>query len=78
MPWELGFFDALKKSRVAVLPISQTVNYSYKGSEFVGLYYVVQIEKCEGSNKEALWVHNGEDYVNYKFWLEDYKEPYKH
>ncbi|MBQ3844830.1 MAG: toll/interleukin-1 receptor domain-containing protein [Bacteroidales bacterium] len=78
MPWELGYFDALKQSRVAVLPISKIAKYSYKGSEFVGLYYVVQIAKGEGVNKEAIWVHNGKDYVNYKFWLEEYKEPYKH
>ena len=78
MPWELGYFDALKKSRVAVLPISQTAKYSYKGSEFVGLYYVVQIAKIEGTNKETIWVHNGDDYVNYRFWLEEFKEPYKH
>lgn len=78
MPWELGYFDALKKSRVAVLPISQSPQYSYKGSEFVGLYYVVQIAKGEGTNKETIWVHNGEDYVNYRIWLENFKEPYKH
>lgn len=78
MPWELGYFDAFKKSRVAVLPISQTAKYSYKGSEFVGLYYVVQIAKIEGTNKETIWVHNGDDYVNYRFWLEEFKEPYKH
>ncbi len=78
MPWELGYFDALKKSRVAVLPISQTAKYSYKGSEFVGLYYVVQIAKSKETQKDDIWVYNGTDYVNYRYWFEILKEPYKH
>ena len=43
MPWELGYFDALKNSRVAVLPISNTAKYSYKGSEFIGIYYFISM-----------------------------------
>lgn len=78
MPWELGYFDALKNSRVAVLPISQTAKYAYKGSEFVGVYYVVQIAQIQNSNENALWIHNGNDYVNFKFWLDNNKEPYRH
>ncbi len=78
MPWELGYFDALKNSRVAVLPISQTAKYAYKGSEFVGVYYVVQIAKIQGKNENALWIHNGDDYVNFKLWLNENKDPYRH
>ena len=78
MPWELGYFDALKNSRVAVLPISQTAKYAYKGSEFVGVYYVVQIDQVLNSNEKALWIHKGEYYVNFKLWLNDNKEPYRH
>ena len=78
MPWELGYFDALKNSRVAVLPISQTAKNAYKGSEFVGVYYVVQIDQIQNSDANALWIHNGDDYVNFKFWLNENKEPYRH
>lgn len=78
MPWELGYFDALKNSRVAVLPISQTAKYAYKGSEFVGIYYVVQIDQILNTEENALWIHNGDDYVNFKFWLNENKEPYRH
>lgn len=78
MPWELGYFDALKNSRVAVLPISQTAKYAYKGSEFIGVYYVVQIDQVLNSNENALWIHKGGDYVNFKYWLNDHKEPYHH
>lgn len=78
MPWELGYFDALKNSRVAVLPISQTAKSAYKGSEFIGVYYIVQIAQIQNSNKNALWIYKGSDYVNFKFWLNDNREPYRH
>ena len=77
MPWELGYFDALKNSRVAVLPISKLPKFSYKGSEFVGVYYFIQVDKISGSDKTAIWVHNGDEYIIFGSWLEG-KEPYKH
>ena len=77
MPWELGYFDGLKDSRIAVLPISQSAKYSYKGSEFVGLYYYIQIDTIKGTNKDAIWVHDGDNYVNYNKWINGSK-PYKH
>lgn len=76
MPWELGYFDALKNSRVAVLPIRQDVYKVYSGSEYVGLYYHVQVDKTQGGI-DAIWVHNGEKYVNYKNWING-QEPYTH
>lgn len=77
MPWELGCFDGLKDSRIAVLPISQSAKYSYKGSEFVGLYYYIQIDKNKGTDKDAIWVYDGEDYVTFNKWINGTK-PYKH
>lgn len=76
MPWELGYFDALKNSRVAVLPIRQDAYKVYSGSEYVGLYYHVQVDKTQGGI-DAIWVHNGEKYVNYKNWING-QEPYTH
>lgn len=77
MPWELGYFDALKNSRVAVLPISQTAKYAYKGSEFVGVYYVVQIDQIRNTTKDAIWVYHNDDYVIYDSWLKGVN-PFKH
>lgn len=77
MPWELGYFDALKKSRVAVLPISQTAKYSYKGSEFIGVYYVIQIAQIQNTYKEALWVYDGDKYIIFDSWLLGYN-PINH
>lgn len=76
MPWELGYFDALRTSRVAVLPIRQDAYKAYSGSEYVGLYYHVQVDKAQGGI-DAIWVHNGEKYVNYKNWING-QEPYTH
>ena len=77
MPWELGYFDALKKSRVAVLPISPRTRYSYKGSEFIGVYYVIQIAQIQNTNKEALWVCDGDKYIIFNRWLAGYN-PISH
>lgn len=38
MPWELGYFDGIKESMVAVLPIETVNSKNIKGSEYVGLY----------------------------------------
>lgn len=77
MPWELGYFDALKDSKIAVLPISKYTKNSYIGSEYVGLYYHIQIDRIKNSEKEALWVHNGDDYVIYSDWIQGHK-PFRH
>ncbi len=78
MPWELGYFDALKNSRVAVLPICETAKSDFKGTEFVGVYFVIQIAQVKGTNKDAIWVHDGDKYVYFNSWLNNSKDPYKH
>lgn len=78
MPWELGYFDGLKSSMVAVLPISKDANKSIQGSEYVGLYYAIGIDTISNTNRKALWVNNGlEEYVNLNDWLKGIK-PYRH
>ena len=39
MPWELGYFDALR-GRCAVVPVTMRKQYEdyYKGQEYLGLY----------------------------------------
>ncbi|MDD4673980.1 MAG: TIR domain-containing protein [Bacteroidales bacterium] len=69
MPWELGYFDALKGT-VAVLPISKTSKSSFIGSEYLGIYYYIQIEKTSGTNELALWIHEtSSKYVIFNSWL---------
>lgn len=64
MPWELGYFDALK-SKAAILPIvASSVDESYRGVEFLGIYnYVV-------NTSGTLYVHETlSKYVLYSAWL---------
>jgi hypothetical protein len=69
MPWELGYFDALKGT-VAVLPISRTSKTSFQGSEYLGIYYYVQIDIISGTDKTALWVYEtATKYVIFNSWL---------
>lgn len=78
MPWELGYFDALKNSRVAVLPISKTLQYSYKGSEYVGIYYFIQFAKVKDSDENAIWVYDSDNkYVIFSSWLRGINPLYK-
>jgi len=52
MPWELGYFDALKNKRVAVLPIQKQSNgfsNNFIGQEYLGLYYYVTLDTADKS-----------------------------
>ena len=78
MPWELGYFDGYKNSKVAVLPMLKPGQKNIVGSEYVGIYYMVQIDKIKDKEEDALWIHKGEAYVSFKNWLNGDKEPYFH
>lgn len=76
MPWELGYFDGLNSSRIAILPISHSVKNSFKGTEYVGLYFYIQYT-INNANKKELYVHDGDCYVDFSSWLKG-KKPFKH
>jgi hypothetical protein len=38
MPWELGYFDALKPRHVWILPLVSDSDTEYRGQEYLGLY----------------------------------------
>ena len=70
MPWELGFMDGLT-SKCAILPISNesTVEYSYKGYEYLSLYPFIKKFK-DGNHKERLWIiEDSQKYVVFDHWL---------
>jgi hypothetical protein len=68
MPWELGYFDGIK-GKVAVLPISKTSKTSFVGSEYLGIYYYVQVATISGTTKTALWIHESSTkYVQFEPW----------
>lgn len=69
MPWELGYFDGIK-GLVAVLPISRTSKSSFQGSEYLGIYYYIQIDTVSGTNKTALWVYEtATKYIIFDSWI---------
>lgn len=76
MPWELGYFDGLKNSMVAVMPITSNFRKSIQGSEYVGLYHVIDIAKIDGTDQRSLWVNDGTKYVNLSDWLKGNKPHY--
>jgi hypothetical protein len=38
MPWELGYFDGLRRDRVGIIPVVRSVGDTFKGQEYLGLY----------------------------------------
>lgn len=70
MPWELGYFDGMK-GLVAVLPISREGSkHSFKGTEYLGLYYYIQISTISGTSKNDIWVYESSNtYVIFNSWL---------
>lgn len=69
MPWELGYFDGIKGT-AAVLPISRTSKSSFQGTEYLGIYYYIQIDLISGTNNTALWVHEtSTKYTLFNHWL---------
>jgi hypothetical protein len=66
MPWELGYFDALKNGKVGVLPLTQRTytDDSFEGQEYLGLYhYMVR-------TGDSIYVHSSKSrFVTFDRWL---------
>ena len=78
MPWELGYFDGLK-SRVAVLPITNKTGDTFIGTEYLGIYFYITIDKIDTTLNETLWVHESSSkYISFKGWLNENKNPKQH
>lgn len=77
MPWELGYFDALRK-KVAILPlVVQPGRMDFKGQEYLGLYpYVTR--QLSTNKVDMLWIRwDIFTYVSFNSWLQG-EEPFKH
>ena len=78
-PWELGCFDGLKNSKIAILPITDRANEDFKGQEYLALYPYITEEGIQGENTKTLWINEtNTKYVNFKNWLHKNQEPYVH
>lgn len=76
MPWELGYFDALK-TRVAICPIASNTEHDFRGQEYLGLYPYVQKTAEKDTDKQALWIHESETrYIHFDAWRIG-RDPYQ-
>lgn len=80
MPWEVGYFDARSKGRVAILPLfdEDPQHERFDGQEYLGLYPYVVKAPSENTRRNTLWVQTRPDtYVSLADWVEG-REPQKH
>lgn len=79
MPWELGYFDSYSQGKIAILPITENSNDSFKGQEYLALYPYITEENIKDSNEKTLWVNEtGKKYVSFEKWLKNNTKPYVH
>ena len=76
MPWECGYFDGIKNGKVAVLPISRTNDTSFKGTEYLGLYYYITIQPSKAGPVRVYVRESDDSYTVYEDWMKGTK-PYK-
>ena len=59
MPWEVGFFDAFSNGGVAILPLVDDANSSFKGQEYLGLYPLVTKDAYTSGAKDVFVEEKG-------------------
>ena len=75
MPWECGYFDGLK-GKVAILPVAKTLQSTFNGQEYLGLYPYVDKVKPQNGSKKVLWINESTNvYTSFEKWLKGEK-PY--
>ncbi len=67
MPWQLGFFDGFRE-KVAILPIKDTILYSYHSKEFLSVYpYITRVNALQ---EDRLLMHkDSKIYTSFENWL---------
>lgn len=58
MPWELGYFDGLRKGGVAILPLVDSETERFRGQEYLGLYPVVRKDFYSDGVKRDVFVED--------------------
>lgn len=78
-PWELGYVDASKNGRCAILPIMKDEGSTFKGQEYLGLYPFIDYAPIENTQKYQFWVNDPQNgnYVSLEKWLSG-TDPYNH
>ena len=60
MPWELGYFDGLRKSNVAIMPLTDTPDDTFQGQEYLGLYPEVTKSEYTDGEKDLFVEESGQ------------------
>jgi hypothetical protein len=60
MPWELGFFDGLKRT-VGVVPVTRNQEETFKGEEYLNLYLYIDVATVKNSTERRLWINESTD-----------------
>ena len=69
-PWELGYMDGKKDGKCTILPVLESSSSTFKGQEYLGLYYYLTYAKVRGLNKYDFWVNDNDGaYVTLLSWL---------
>jgi hypothetical protein len=67
MPWELGYFDALR-GKVGVIPVTRNQEEDFKGEEYLNLYPNVDITDLADPSRSTLWINKSANH--YAFLVE--------
>ena len=78
-PWELGYVDALKNGRCAILPIMKDDSSTFKGQEYLGLYPFIDYALNKNTHTYEFWVNDPQsgNYISLGEWLSG-ANPYNH
>ena len=78
-PWELGYVDALKNGRCAILPIMKDDSSTFKGQEYLGLYPFIDYALNKNTHTYEFWVNDPQSgkYISLGEWLSG-ANPYNH
>lgn len=80
MPWELGYMDGLKGSKVAVFPLlkGQENDEDIELPKYLELYFSCSKEPENKTFTEVLWINEHEHkYISFDQWLYNDKKPYR-
>ena len=53
MPWELGYFDGLRKGHISIFPLVEGPGDQFKGLEYLALYPAFELLSIGGANQLA-------------------------
>lgn len=79
MPWELGYMDGLKKSKVAVFPLLEDYedDSDLELPKYLELYYTCSKETENRTHNEVLWINETpRKYIDFNSWLKLNKKPF--